>query len=304
MCIRDRLICRALSGSPPPAIADELRALYEQVNFHRHLEVRGVELSEDEVQMTLVGPSIGPGFAPSSEFLARVDSAEKMVYRTAERKMGRAYRVQGPVPGEVKEMVSVYLSMPRAASFAVSLRVGGLQRRFSEMAMSGDVITEIFDCLELFTRNEEAALRERIPEDAYYTNFVSLTKSMAPDGKDVDAVGFTSVRGGNSRSVALSADSTAIRAVPSAFQTVVEATKKSAAESVTVEGTLRNADKSLMGAHDVIRLKADDGVVYVVVVPPGMMSDIVTHLWDKRVQVRGVLRGNRIHMTDVPLAIR
>lgn len=36
----ERLVCEALGGDPPEAIANELRDLLEQVHFRRHLELR------------------------------------------------------------------------------------------------------------------------------------------------------------------------------------------------------------------------------------------------------------------------
>src|SRR3954447_9391023 len=42
----ERLIATALAGSPPYEIAEELRDLLEQVNFERHLKLRGVMLEE------------------------------------------------------------------------------------------------------------------------------------------------------------------------------------------------------------------------------------------------------------------
>ena len=51
----EKLIALALSGEPPLEIAEELRNLLENVNFHRHLEVKGTELSDDEVQLAVAG---------------------------------------------------------------------------------------------------------------------------------------------------------------------------------------------------------------------------------------------------------
>ena len=56
-----------LAGDPPEEIAEELRDLLEKVNFHRHLEVRGISLGPDEIQMSIAGRSIGLGIAPSEE---------------------------------------------------------------------------------------------------------------------------------------------------------------------------------------------------------------------------------------------
>lgn len=51
----ERLICVALAGNPPLQIAEELRDLWEQVNFQRHLDLRGISLHEDEIQMSIAG---------------------------------------------------------------------------------------------------------------------------------------------------------------------------------------------------------------------------------------------------------
>jgi len=48
----ERLIAIGLSGNPPSDIAEELRDLFERVNFHRHLDLRGVVLESNELQMS------------------------------------------------------------------------------------------------------------------------------------------------------------------------------------------------------------------------------------------------------------
>jgi len=88
----EKLAYRALAGNPPAEIADELRDLLEQVTFQRHLELRGVKLGEDEIQMAIAGNSVGFGMASTDVFLARVQSTENLLYRTAERKENRPYR--------------------------------------------------------------------------------------------------------------------------------------------------------------------------------------------------------------------
>ena len=42
-----KLVYRALAGDPPAEIASELKDLLEQVSFQRHLELRGITLSEE-----------------------------------------------------------------------------------------------------------------------------------------------------------------------------------------------------------------------------------------------------------------
>jgi len=49
----ERLITAGLAGRPPEEIAEELRDLYEKANFQRHLDLRGVSLDPEEVQMSI-----------------------------------------------------------------------------------------------------------------------------------------------------------------------------------------------------------------------------------------------------------
>ena len=53
----EQAVCMALAGQPPNDIAQELRDLFEHINFRRHLSLRGVKLAERELQMSITGPS-------------------------------------------------------------------------------------------------------------------------------------------------------------------------------------------------------------------------------------------------------
>ncbi len=91
----EKLIHKALAGDPPTEIEEELQDLLEQVNFRRHLDLRGIKLSEEEIQMSITGNAVGFGIAPTEVFLHRVRSTENLLFRTAERKLNRPYRERG-----------------------------------------------------------------------------------------------------------------------------------------------------------------------------------------------------------------
>ena len=98
----EKLIVRGLAGDPPPEIATELRDLLEQVNFQRHLDLRGVVLGPQEFQMSITGRAVGLGVADSEVLVSRVQDIDKLVYRTAERQantfpIGRGSRRQDVV---------------------------------------------------------------------------------------------------------------------------------------------------------------------------------------------------------------
>ena len=47
----EKLIAVAISGTPPLDIAEELKDLFIQINLHKYLERRGVQLAEDQLQL-------------------------------------------------------------------------------------------------------------------------------------------------------------------------------------------------------------------------------------------------------------
>lgn len=289
----EKLICLALSGDPPSEIAEELRDLLEQVYFQRHLELRGITLGEAELQMSIAGNAVGYGVAPAEAFIERVEHTEKLLYRTAERTLRKPYRDRGR-----QESLELYMSTPRAASFAVTFKVGkSTQLSLPGLSLGEQVIDELLACLEILARDDEERLKARINDDAYYTNFVALAKRIAPDGQDVNLVGFTTLRHGQIRKVALTAtrENALLRPL-----TTSSGTSKDSPDSnvVQVVGILKMADARKKD-RDEIQLIDDRHLRHTIVVPPGMMSDIVRPLWDTQVVVTGVQKGKRINLQEI-----
>lgn len=290
----EKLICTALAGAPPAEIADELRDSLEQVNFKRHLRLRGITLHGDEVQMSIAGSAIGYGIAPIEAFLERVQKTETLLYRTAERKQQRPYRDRGRRDKGLRESFELYMTAPRAASFAVTFKVGrNDQLKLFGASMAEEVIDELFECLEIFTRNDEQQLRQRINEEAYFRNFVALAKGIAPDGRGVELVGFTTLRAGQLKEVALRAKRESELSPTAELMSITES-----GEPVTVSGILKRADSLKEGKNEIIIVDVT-GFRHAIIVPPGMMSDIVRPLWETDVVVTGTRRGRKISLQDI-----
>lgn len=289
----EKLIARGLAGDPPPEIASELRDLLEQVYFQRHLDVRGVTLGLNEFQMSITGPAVGLGVADSEVFVNRVQDIEKMVYRTAERRANRPFRERGRRDRAIARDVAMYLSVPRAASFAVTFRVGySAQMRLPGLDPAEGVITELLDCIQALGSGELRELEERIPEPAYRRNFFALARRIAPDGNAVRAVGFTARISGTEKRVLLTRTSNEIMS-PEPPSTDVESQMP-----VEVQGTLKYADSTKTDRNE-IKIIRSDGKRQRVIVPEGMMDDIVRPLWDFEVLVRGTRRGGIILLQDI-----
>lgn len=290
----ERLLAIGLAGEPPAEIADEIRDLLEQVHFQRHLDTRGLTLEDDELQLSISGSAVGFGVARSEEFVSRVHQMESLLFRTVERRRGRAYREGGGPARSVRDDYEVYMSAPRAASFAVSLRIGRQKSQpdmFPEMREGPGIVTDLLDCLVYFNEGNAEALRERIPEPPYFRNFVGLAKQLAPDGEAVRLVGITGRGGEGERRVALTRPRGEIKAMEPAGNPEAPAVFR------TVTGHLRFADA--VHEQHIIQLVDEKKKRHRIIVPEGMMSDIVKPLWDDRVTVTGRVEGKTLVLADI-----
>lgn len=291
----ERLISSALSGDPPDEIANELRDLLEQVYFQRHLSLRGISLATHEFQVSLTGEVVGFGIAQSDEFVERVKDIETLVYRVAERKLGQPFRERGQRRKKLRDEMELYLSVPRASSFAVTFRIGGNQLSIPSIGLAEEVIDDIFEGLKLFNDADLDALQKRIPQEAYFRNFVGLSRKIAPDGKKIKTVGLTTIR--NSRENTL-----VIHTPQSNIPQIIEQTDLPTleiGEYIEIIGILKFAD-SRNPRNGLIQVVTDDRDTYKIRVPEGMMSDIVRPMFEDRVIITGYLqKDGSINLNDI-----
>lgn len=293
----ERLICIALSEEPPYEIANELRDLLEQVYFQRHLDLRGITLSDEEVQMSIAGESVGFGITPTDLFTHRIIKTENLIYRTAERTRNKPYRESGKLDKGTRDNVALYISTPRAASFAVTFRVGqSEQMNLPGLSFGQQVIDEMLGCLEIFIKGDQAELKKRIPDEAYYNNFIGLARSIAPDGKDLNLVGFTTTRGGKEKRVAITRTEITQNFSMAVAPKVIEVDEDQT--EAMVIGMLRYADSRKEG-KDAIQIVDDGNVTHKITVPQGMMSDIVKPLWDTKVKASGRYKGKQLILENI-----
>lgn len=199
--LAEQLAAKGLAHAEHPEIAQELRDLLDQVNFHRHLELRGVELSEAEVQLSLAGPEVGAGTAPTSDLTGRTNTIRNFIYRTIEWMMDRPFRKSGGPPNDIKDNYRTFVSVPRTGSFAVSLKLGSPTNK--RTLDTSEIFSEFMDLMELANSSDTAEMEAKVPDPAYLRTFRGLAKKIAPDGERIRQVGFTAIRNGDARQVSI-----------------------------------------------------------------------------------------------------
>ena len=293
----EKLIGLALSGEPPRDIAEELRNMLETVNFHRHLDLRGVILQEDEVQLVIAGKGVGYGYAKSDDVLDRVDTFQKLAIRTIERKAGKSFRKAGKIPNELKDACQPFITVPSAASMAFRMKFGSVENiTLSGFGTFENVIEDINDNIELIAKGDIESLKQNISDESYFNNFIGLTKQLAPDGDSVNLFGITSILKGKERRVELTSPRTEISLFIKNAGVVV-GTNESDKLSV-------NADKNIIGVLSAadnlgkVRITTANGEKYIITVPDGL-SDIVKTYWEEEVSVKYVIEKRRKILVDI-----
>ncbi len=290
----EKLICLALYGQPPFEIAEELRNLLEDVYFQRHLQLQGISLNSTELQLVIAGRGIGYGMAKSDLIFDRINTFEKLTFRTVERKSGKKFRASGDVSKVIKMSFQPYLSVPRAASFAFTIRLGGLtqQMKMEGFDNSTEIIEDIVENIGLVNNADFETLKSKIPDETYFKNFVGLSKELAPDGEEVNLVGLTIVREGKQKDVQF----TRIRnEISSSTFDGENQSKNTEGKNVELIGRLFAANEDTNN----IKLKIEGGINYSITVPDGL-GDIVKKYWGEQVKIKGTeIRAKAVSLTDI-----
>lgn len=263
-------------------LREELKDVYEQINFHRHLELRGTRLSDGDIQISLSGEGVGFGYARIEDVSSRFNSLKKILVRTHQRLSGLAFSEKGG------GRLDVYASVPRASSFATTIRVG-TNCELPSMDLGGATLLEAVTCLECLNSEGEESVRERISDDRYFANFIALAKQFVPDGRTVKMVGLTYSGGGVFKAVHLLKSRQALNRANNDEQ-VGE-----------IQGVLTAAEKSK--GKPSITIKMTSGVNKKIFVSVGMIDDIVRPLWGMRVRATVMSRGAAYFLQDIEESI-
>ncbi len=271
----ERLIGFALSGNPPEEIADELRILLEKVNFLRHLELRGIALDPNEFQFTIVGGAVSYGMALMDTILDKFKYIKRLILGTAGRLIGKGFN-------EINKLnIELYVSEPRASSFAVAFKIGHPREQPLLPTIedsAANVTKELIDCLDLFNKSEEEQLIEKINDIDYYNDFINAASELIPDGEKIKLVGFTTIQEGVERKVPLTKPIKKIYKI------------KTDKKSIKILGKLS------LGKIVIID---ESGKEHSVIIPESMERNILTDLMDRDVIITGIETKKGIKVEDI-----
>jgi hypothetical protein len=290
----EKLISIGLAGNSPIEFNDEFRDLLQQINFYRHLELHGITLNSNELQLSLSGNEVGHGLIKSDEFLNRIEIIEKIAYRTADRIQKKPFNEKGRPQKSNVVNFEPYLSVPRAASFAVTIRFGQpltQQSLFEGMDVQSMLIDDLLTNIKLINEENFEKLSENIQDELYRRNFIALIKQLAPDGDKIKMVGLTTKNNNKNESVALTISKNSFLNQIQEDQINLD----SASKIVTLEGILSFADSKKSKVKLTNKAKKD----FEIIVPKELLSDIVKPYFEESVIITGNQKGKKIELKDI-----
>ena len=296
----EKLVAQGLTGYPPPEIADELRDLFDEVTFGRHLSAKGMELSASEWKMTLFGSAVTKGIAQADQLLVRVDKVSTLVRRTVERKLHLPFQVNRGTPDERRDRFGLFVKAMVPSSFAVIFQLGQPVQQLTLLPGElepQEVVDEVLLCLEYLQFDEVDELKNRIGDQDYFDNFVGLAKQIAPDGKEIKNVGFTVIRGGQEKPVQFKKNRQEIKARFSRSHLDINGEE---IQTVTLEGILTYAKTPIVKKFGTVKLREEGGTKETTIqVPVGLMKDVVQPFYDERVSVTVIEKKGKYYLEDV-----
>lgn len=280
--------CLGLIGNGDDLELDELREIFEQANFERHLALKGVDLANNQFQLSFIGNEVGVGYIKSSELIDRLTIIEDIAKKEVEKKANRQFNSRGR-PGKVVQLYPLYFSAGMTGSYRIIIQIGTTKYDSNifgdKHEIEKEIILSIIKKVELINNNDLESLKEEYgAEDPYYDFFVASMKSFAPDGNKIKMIGFTTNLDGIERSTKLTIKKSEIGYT---FENVSDIEFDQVEDGAIIEiiGIL-DLSKSRKNTH-VFEVMSDGDKTYKFEASEGELASIVRDNYKDLVKVRG-----------------
>jgi len=271
------LIGKCLSGNPTARIKNEIRELYENIYFKMYLNQKRIMLTDEEIDFHLTGNQISNGLIFYKEFIDRINSLIQIIKKTTLRMFNKPYR-------SISEIFSPILHPVSSGSFSITIKIAYNKCQQQDFFVNPSVVVdEIMDCFDFIQNEKEDELFYRIKDETFYNNFVSNTKKIAPDGKNITSVDFITKR--KDLKFLRRSDS-----IPLLLKENDEPLQVNKLEKITISGILDLAS-SKQGKDEFAEITDENGKAYKIVIKEGL-DDYVRSYYKTKVIVEGNFDGN------------
>jgi len=304
------LALRALNDSELRNQREEIFRVVDSLRAQEHLSLRGVRLTDADVQLSVAGPEVAPGFAAADEITRRVNNVKSLLEHAALRKLGLPFGTTAR-SHQLRQILTPYLSEARAASYAVTLRfgIGEQWDMLPELAEAPSarrkrtpsvarVLDDVIASARAYAEGGPSALKRIIRDDDYARSAASLLRHLSPDAERIRTVGLTVYRQGHAEPVELP-DRTAFDLRPSAWFAKGGVTEALPPRELELEGRLLQGDHVKEGANPKAAIVLDSGQVVRFQFDEVEHGDVIPDYWKRRARVSLRREAHRNLLLDI-----
>lgn len=280
--------------SLPEFARADLRNLVQAIWTEGAKQTAGVSFLPGQVTVSVKGGEVVTGGAPLDLIVEKVQTIQSLFYRTIEFLQGATHRTRGRPAREIQDACRPWLfqAAPGSYQFAVAIQKPTQPDFFKEDVEPERIADHFMEIVGASGNEDTARMGLLVPDPAYRSTFLKLTRNLAPTGKSFEAIELRSA--GESRPVSLSIESRAN--ISRALKTERASSDGSVVETEDLRGTLRavHLDKDWL---DVIV----DGISTHVVGLEDEIDDVIGPMVNKQVVVRVERAGGKLRYVDIEL---
>jgi hypothetical protein len=292
----EQLAHEMLADSSLPGFARaDLRNLVQAIWTEAAKQSAGVSFLPGQVTVSVKGGDVVTGGAPLDLIVEKVQTIQSLFYRTIEYLQGASHRTKGRPAKEVQEACRPWLfqAAPGSYQFAVAIQKPAQPDFFKDDVEPERVADHFMEVVGASASEDTARMESLVPDPAYRSTFLKLTRNLAPTGTSFDAI---ELRGaGESRPVTLGVEAR------------VNIRKALKAEQGEFDGTATILEE-LRGTLRAVHLDKDwldvmvDGEPTHIVGLEDEIDDVIGPMVNKQVVVRVARSGGKFKYVDIELA--
>ncbi len=182
------------TSSLPDFARTQLKYLIQEI-WSAQSAITSLNPNHPVIEVALRGEAIGYGLAPLDVVMSKLDSIQKLVYRTAEYLGNRTFRARGPVPLDIKQACQPFMSQPLPGSYRFYIQLQSFESVENVLNVSSpeptEVASKLMAVLSVISKGpSQDDLNVQVVEPRYRDTLVKLVRNLVPTGEDIDEIEF------------------------------------------------------------------------------------------------------------------
>lgn len=182
----EQLACQML-GNPalPEFAANDLRLLIQTIWTEQSKLQGGVTFLPGQVMVSVKGGEVVTGGAPLDLIVDKVQTVQSIFYRTIEFLKNLPHRARGGPQRTIQEACRPWLfqAPPGSYQFSVAIQEPAQKDFFAESINPDEVALHFLSILKASSSDDHKMLEQLVPDRAYRSTFLKLTRNLAPTGR-------------------------------------------------------------------------------------------------------------------------